>query len=39
MEGIFLWGKIRKTYDVKFKKKAVDLYLKEAWVIKRRRKN
>lgn len=22
-------GKIRKTYDVKFKKKAVDLYLKE----------
>ncbi len=22
-------GKIRKTYDAKFKKKAVDLYLKE----------
>ncbi|MCG3083930.1 MULTISPECIES: hypothetical protein [unclassified Anoxybacillus] len=22
-------GEIRKTYDVKFKKKAVDLYLKE----------
>ncbi|KHF28432.1 hypothetical protein LR68_02827 [Anoxybacillus sp. BCO1] len=22
-------GKIRKTYDVKFKKKAVDLYFKE----------
>jgi transposase len=29
MEGIFSMGKIRKTYDVKFKKKAVDLYLKE----------
>jgi transposase len=29
MEGIFSMGKIRKTYDVKFKKKAVDLYKKE----------
>jgi transposase len=25
----FFMGKIRETYDVKFKKKAVDLYLKE----------
>ena len=29
MEGIFLWEKYEKTYDEKFKKKAVDLYLKE----------
>jgi len=27
--GGFLMGKFRKTYDIAFKKKAVDLYLKD----------
>lgn len=35
MEGIFLMGKIRKTYDRSFKKKAVDMYLKEGMGYKR----
>lgn len=33
--GGFCMGKIKKTYDVFFKKKAVDLYLKEGMAYKK----